>query len=36
MRDWIVLAAPVAVTIYFAIYPQQLYALFIWALRHMP
>jgi len=20
----------------FAIYPQQLYALFIWALRHMP
>jgi len=29
-------SALVAVTICFAIYPQQLYALFIWALRHMP
>lgn len=36
MRDWILLAAPVAVSIYFAIYSQQLYALFIWASRSMP
>ena len=31
MRDWILPITPVVAIIYFAIYPQHLHALFIWA-----
>jgi hypothetical protein len=35
MRDWLLPIAPIAALIYFAIYPQHLYALFIWAGRYV-
>jgi len=35
MRDWLLPMAPVAALLYFAIYPEQLYALFNWATRYV-
>jgi len=35
MRDWILPITPIVAIIYFAIYPQDLYALFIWAGRYI-
>lgn len=35
MRDWLLPMTPVAVIIYFALYPGELYALFIWASRYI-
>lgn len=35
MRDWLLPIAPIAALLYFAIYPQHLYALFLWAGRYI-
>jgi hypothetical protein len=35
MRDWLLPIAPIATLLYFAIYPQELYALFVWAGRYI-
>jgi hypothetical protein len=35
MRVWLLPIAPIGVLLYFAIFPQHLYALFLWAGQHM-